>query len=165
GVRACRSSIASGSDLARELYWGLLVDRSVGRVAIMASAAGGMDIEEVAAKTPEKIFTVHIHPAAGLQPYQTRRIGFGLGLDASQQKELHQILTKLVQLFHDCDASLVEINPLIVTGDGKIVALDAKINVEDNALFRQQRLAGMRDVAQEDERERRAHEHDLNYVS
>ena len=157
--------IEAGSDIARELYLSLLVDRSAERIAIMASAAGGMDIEEVAAKTPEKIFTVHLHPAAGLQPYQTRRIGFGLGLDSAQQKELHQILTKLVRLFHECDASLVEINPLIVTGDGRIVALDAKINIEENALFRQQRLAGMRDVAQEDDKERRAREHDLNYVS
>src|SRR5690606_38469046 len=98
-------------------------------------------------------------------PYQTRQIGFGLGLEPAQQKALHQILAKLVKLFVNSDASLVEINPLIVTGDGHIVALDAKINVEENALFRQQRLAGLRDVAQEDETERRAHEHDLNYVS
>jgi succinyl-CoA synthetase beta subunit len=131
----------------------------------MASAAGGMDIEEVAAETPEQIFTVHVHPAAGLQGYQCRLLGFGLDLDKSQQAQLAKILQALVKLMHECDASLVEINPLIVTGDGKVVALDGKINIEENALFRQQRLAGMRDVAQEDEKERRAHEHDLNYVS
>ncbi len=165
GLPVDRVYVESGSSIARELYLSLLVDRSAERVAIMASAAGGMDIEQVAADTPEQIFTVHLHPAAGLQPYQTRRIGFGLGLDQAQQKELHQLLTKLVKLFHECDASLVEINPLIVTSEGRIVALDAKINIEDNALFRQQRLAGMRDVAQEDEKERRAHENDLNYVS
>ena len=106
-----------------------------------------------------------MHPAAGLQDYQTRQLGFGLELDKGQQAALRDILYKLVKLVQECDASLVEINPLIVTKAGRVVALDAKINVEDNALFRQQRLASMRDVAQEDERERRAHEHDLNYVS
>lgn len=157
--------VESGSEIDRELYLSLVVDRSSEKIAIMASAAGGMDIEEVAAKTPEKIQTVFLHPAAGLQPYQARQIAFGLGLEKAQQSQLHSILSKLVKLFVDCDASLVEINPLIVTKGGDVVALDAKINVEDNALFRQQRLAGMRDVAQEDEKERRAHEHDLNYVS
>jgi succinyl-CoA synthetase beta subunit len=143
----------------------LVVDRGAERIAIMASAAGGMDIEEVAHTAPEKILTVTLHPAAGLQDYQTRQLGFGLELDKQQQTALRSILYKLVKLVHDCDASLVEINPLIVTTDGAVVALDAKINVEDNALFRQPKLAGMRDVAQEDEKERRAHEHDLNYVS
>jgi len=157
--------VECGSKIARELYLSLLVDRSREQVAIMASQAGGMDIEEVAAKTPEKIITVHVHPAAGLQDYQCRELGFGLDLDKSQQAQLSKILRALVKLLHECDAGLVEINPLIVTDDGRVVALDAKINIEDNALFRQQRLASMRDVAQEDERERRAHEHDLNYVS
>jgi len=157
--------VESGSDIARELYLSLLVDRGAEQIAIMASAAGGMDIEEVAAETPEKIFTVHVHPAAGLQDFQCRRLGFGLGRDKGQQAQLAKILQALVRLTHECDAGLVEINPLIVTGDGRVIALDAKINIEDNALFRQQRLASMRDVAQEDERERRAHEHDLNYVS
>jgi len=157
--------VEAGSDIDRELYLSLVVDRSVERVAIMASAAGGVDIEEVAAKTPEKIFTVDVHPAAGLQDYQCRKIAFGLGLAKSQMGPFGKILKKLTQLMEDCDASMVEINPLITTGSGEIVALDAKINVEDNALFRQARLANMRDVNQEDERERRAHEHDLNYVS
>ena len=157
--------VECGSSIELELYLSLLVDRSRELIAIMASSAGGMDIEEVAAKTPEKIITVHVHPAAGLRDYQCRELGFGLDLDKSQQADLARILRALVKLVHDCDAGLVEINPLIVTKDGRVVALDAKINIEDNALFRQQRLAGMRDVAQEDERERRAHEHDLNYVS
>jgi succinyl-CoA synthetase beta subunit len=157
--------VEAGSDIARELYLSLLVDRSKEQIVIMASAAGGMDIEEVAAETPEKIFTTTVHPAAGLQPYQCRRLGFGLELDKSQQAQLAKILQALVRLVYECDAGLVEINPLIVTGDGNVLALDGKISIEDNALFRQQRLAGMRDVAQEDERERRAHEHDLNYVS
>ncbi len=157
--------VETGSEIARELYLSLLVDRSAERIAIMASVAGGMDIEEVAQETPEKILSVGVHPAAGLQDYQTRQLGFGLELDKGQQAALRDILYKLVKLVQECDASLVEINPLIVTKAGRVVALDAKVNVEDNALFRQQRLASMRDVAQEDERERRAHEHDLNYVS
>jgi succinyl-CoA synthetase beta subunit len=131
----------------------------------MASAAGGMDIEEVAATTPEKIFTVDVHPAAGLQDYQCRKIAFGLGLEKSQMGAFGKLLKKLTHLMNECDASMVEINPLITTKSGEIMALDAKINIEDNALFRQARLANMRDVHQEDERERRAHEHDLNYVS
>jgi succinyl-CoA synthetase beta subunit len=157
--------VESGSSIDRELYLSLVVDRSSERIAVMASAAGGMDIEEVAHSTPEKIFTLTLHPATGLEDYQARKLGFGLGLNSAQQSEFRDILRKLVKLFRECDASLVEINPLIVTKDGRVVALDAKINVEENALFRQQRLAKMRDAAQEDERERRAREHDLNYVS
>jgi succinyl-CoA synthetase beta subunit len=157
--------VEAGSDIDRELYLSLLVDRSKEQVAIMASSAGGMDIEEVAAKTPEKILTLTVHPAAGLQDFQCRQLGFGLELGKAQQVELGVILKALVKLVHECDAGLVEINPLIVTKEGHVVALDGKVNIEDNALFRQQRLASMRDVHQEDERERRAHEHDLNYVS
>jgi succinyl-CoA synthetase beta subunit len=157
--------VETGSDIDRELYLSMLVDRSVERVAVMASAAGGMDIEEVAATTPEKIFTVDVHPAAGLQDYQCRKIAFGLGLEKSQMGAFGKLLKKLTHLMNECDASMVEINPLITTKSGEIMALDAKINIEDNALFRQARLANMRDVHQEDERERRAHEHDLNYVS
>jgi succinyl-CoA synthetase beta subunit len=157
--------VEAGSSIERELYLSLVVDRSSERIAVMASAAGGMDIEEVAHKTPEKIVTLTLHPAAGLEDYQVRKLGFGLGLTVDQQGELRDILRKLVKLFKECDASLVEINPLIVTKEGRIVALDAKINIEDNALFRQKRLAAMRDQAQEDERERVARESDLNYVS
>jgi len=157
--------VEAGSDIDRELYLSVLVDRSQNRVVIMASAAGGMDIEEVAATTPEKILTAAIHPAAGLGAYQAREIGFGLGLDVGQMKELAEILGKLVKLVHECDASLVEINPLIVNGAGHVVALDGKINIEDNALFRQQRLEALRDEAQEDASEREAREHDLNYVA
>jgi succinyl-CoA synthetase beta subunit len=157
--------VEQGSDIDRELYLSLLVDRGREQVVIMASAAGGMDIEAVAATTPEKILTTAIHPAVGLSDYQVRRLGFGLGLDKSQQAELGDILKRLVRLFDQCDASLVEVNPLIVTKAGHVMALDAKINVEDNALFRQQRLEGLRDPAQEDEQERAARAHDLNYVS
>ena len=154
---------ASGID--RELYLSMLVDRAREQVVIMASVAGGMDIEEVAAATPEKIITVPLHPAIGLADFQTRQLGFGLELSKPQQAELAQILAKLVKLFDQCDASLIEINPLIVTDDGHVVALDAKINVEDNALFRRRELEAQRDAAQEDPMERSAREHDLNYVS
>ena len=157
--------VEAGSDIARELYLSLVVDRSSERIAVMASAAGGMDIEEVAHKTPEKILTLTLHPAGGFEDYQARKLGFGLDLNADQQGELRDILRKLVKLFRERDASLVEVNPLIVTKDGHVVALDAKINIEDNALFRQKVLAALRDKAQEDERERVAREHDLNYVS
>ena len=157
--------VEAGSAIDRELYLSLVVDRNAERIAVIASAAGGMDIEAVARDTPDKILTLALHPAAGLQDFQARKLGFGLGLNAAQQTELRGILQKLVALFHECDASLVEVNPLIITKDGHVVALDGKINVDENALFRQKRLAEMRDTAQEDELERRAREHDLNYVS
>ena len=157
--------VEAGSDIARELYLSMLVDRTVSRIAFIASAAGGMDIEQVADETPEKILTVVISPAAGVQDYQVRQLGLGLGLDKAQSKQFAKIVRNLYRLYNECDASLVEINPLIVTKGGDVVALDAKINIEDNALFRQKRLAEWRDPSQEDEREREAAEHDLNYVS
>ncbi len=157
--------VEAAAAIERELYLSLLVDRSAERVVIMASAAGGMDIEAVAADTPEQILTATLHPAAGLSAYQARALGFGLGLTESQQRELADILGKLIKLFHACDASLVEINPLIVTDAGSVVALDAKINIEDNALFRQEALQAMRDEAQEDRKECEARAHDLSYVS
>jgi succinyl-CoA synthetase beta subunit len=157
--------VEQGSAIERELYLSLLVDRRPGRIAVIASAAGGMDIEEVAQSTPEQILSVTVHPAAGMQPYQARELGFALGLDPAQRTEFEDILGKLVTLFRESDASLIEINPLIVTKDGQVVALDAKINVDDSALFRQPKLERLRDPSQEDESERRAREHDLNYVS
>jgi succinyl-CoA synthetase beta subunit len=157
--------VETGSDIERELYLSMVVDRAAGRVAFMASAAGGMDIEEVAASTPEKIFTVAINPGAGLQPYQVRKLGFGLGLTAAQLKQFGAMCSKLYRLFTECDLSLLEINPLIINGAGNLLALDAKINIEDNALFRQAGLVSMRDATQEDPMESRAAAHDLNYVS
>jgi succinyl-CoA synthetase beta subunit len=157
--------VETGSRIDRELYLSLLVDRSQEKVVFMASAAGGMDIEEVAATEPDKIFSVAVHPAAGLQPYQARQLGFGLGLDKNQLKQFGGIVANLYRLFVESDASLVEINPLIVTDDGRIVALDAKVNVEANALFRQKTLLEWRDPSQEDERENEASAHGLNYVS
>jgi succinyl-CoA synthetase beta subunit len=157
--------VESGSAIQRELYVSMLVDRNRQRIALLASSAGGMDIEEVAAKTPEKILTVAVHPAAGMQAYQARQIGHGLGLNAEQTRQFIDICQKLYKLFCECDASLIEINPLIVTGDGTLMALDAKINIEENALYRQSELHALRDPSQEDDMERRASEHDLNYVS
>jgi succinyl-CoA synthetase beta subunit len=157
--------VESGSDISRELYLSLLVDRGRERIAFIASAAGGMDIEEVAAKTPEKILTVAVNPAAGLMPYQARQLGYGLGLDTAQVNQFVPMAEKLYRLFVESDASLVEVNPLIVTKGGELIALDAKINIEENALFRQKELQTMRDPTQEDDMERRAAEHDLNYVS
>lgn len=157
--------VEQGSKIARELYLSLVLNRDKGQVAFIASAAGGMDIEEVAAHTPEKIIRVNIHPATGLQSSQCRVLAYGLGLTGKQVEELAAIAQALYKLYLEKDASLVEVNPLIVTGDGKLVALDAKINIEDNALFRQQALAGWRDASQEDEMERAASEHELNYVS
>jgi succinyl-CoA synthetase beta subunit len=151
--------------IARELYLSLLVDRGARRVLVMASPAGGMDIEEVAATTPERIHTAHVDPAAGLQPYQCRRLGFGLGLTAEQIRPFQAILFGLYRLFTECDSTLVEINPLVVTEAGGLLALDAKINLDDNALYRHPDLLALRDVSQEDEREAKAKEHDLNYIT
>jgi succinyl-CoA synthetase beta subunit len=157
--------VESGSEIDREIYLSLTLNRERGRIALIASAAGGMDIEEVAEKTPEKILTVNVHPAAGLQPYQCRQIAFGLGLKGAQIAEFQSIATALYRLYNEKDASLVEVNPLIVTKAGHLVALDAKINIDANAVFRHPDVAQMRDANQEDPMERRASEHDLNYVS
>ena len=157
--------VESGSDIEREIYLSLTLNRERGRIAVIASSAGGMDIEEVAAHTPEKILTVNVDPAAGLQPYQCRKLAFGLGFTAKQVGEFQPILMGLYKLYLEKDASLVEVNPLIVTKQGKLLALDAKINIDANALFRQPDLAKLRDPSQEDPMERRASEHDLNYVS
>ena len=157
--------VESGSDIDREIYVSLTLNRERGRIALIASAAGGMDIEEVAAHTPEKILSVTVHPAAGLQPYQARQIAFGLGLKGGQIAEFQSIAMALYRLYVEKDASLVEINPLIVTKAGSLVALDAKINIDANAVFRHPDLAKLRDASQEDPMERRAAEHDLNYVS
>ncbi|HEY3848674.1 MAG TPA: ADP-forming succinate--CoA ligase subunit beta [Acetobacteraceae bacterium] len=157
--------VESGSQIARELYLSLTLNRDKGRIALIASVAGGMDIEEVAAHTPEKIVSVTVHPAAGLQPYQCRKLAFALGFEGPQVAAFQKIAVALYQLYLERDASLVEINPLIVTKTGDLMALDAKINIDDNALFRQSALAAARDATQEDPMERRAAEHDLNYVS
>jgi succinyl-CoA synthetase beta subunit len=154
-----------GSKIVREIYLSLVLNRDAGRLAFVASAAGGMDIEEVAEHTPEKIIRVNVHPTAGLQDFQCRQLAFGLGFSGPQIAQFGKIAHALYKLYLDRDASLVEVNPLIVTGEGDLLALDAKINIEDNALFRQKDLAKLRDATQEDAMERKAAEHDLNYVS
>ena len=157
--------IEQGSDIDRELYLSMLVDREVSRVSFIASAAGGMDIEKVAAETPEKIFSVAVAPDAGLQDFQARQLAFGLGLDKQQMRQFGDLIKKMYRLYLDSDASLIEVNPLITTKAGDIVALDGKINIDGSALFRQPDIAALRDESQEDEAERKAAEHDLNYVS
>ena len=159
-----RVLIESTCAIDRELYLAAVVDRASERVVFMASAAGGMDIEEVAAKDPAAILKEVVEPVAGLQPYQCRRIAFGLGLAGKQIGELTRFMTGLYRLFMERDASLVEVNPLVVTAEGALLALDAKVNLDDNALYRHETLAELADPTQEDEREHRAHQFGLNYV-
>ena len=165
GLPVDRVYVETGSAIEREIYLSLTLNREKGRIAVVGSAAGGMDIEEVAAHSPEKITTVNIHPAAGLQPYQCRRLAFALGFKGEQIAQFQKILMALYQLYLEKDASLVEVNPLIVTKAGDLVALDAKINIDANATYRQKAISAMRDTAQEDPMELQASEHDLNYVS
>jgi succinyl-CoA synthetase beta subunit len=152
------------SSIARELYLSVVVDRGSRRVVFMASTEGGMDIEEVAANTPEKIVSVAVDPIVGLQAYQTRQVAFALGLEGTQIRELGGIMMSLYKLFTERDASMLEINPLVVTGDGHLIALDAKVNLDESALYRQPEMVKLRDASQEDEAEYRARQHDLNYV-
>jgi succinyl-CoA synthetase beta subunit len=157
--------VEEGSDIDRELYLSMLVDREVSRISFIASAAGGMDIEKVAAETPEKIFSVAVAPDAGLQDYQARQLAFGLQLEKKQIRQFGDLVKKMYRLYLDSDASLIEVNPLITNKAGDVIALDGKINIDGSALFRQPKLAELRDKSQEDEVERKAAEHDLNYVS
>ena len=152
-------------NIARELYLGAVVDRASRRVVLMASTEGGVEIEKVAAEMPEKILKTEINPLTGLQPYQGRELAFGLGLEGEQIKQFGKMLAGLARMFVEKDLSLVEINPLVVTAEGNLLCLDAKINIDDNALYRQPDLIEMRDTSQEDERENRAKEWDLNYIS
>jgi succinyl-CoA synthetase beta subunit len=152
-------------DIKRELYLGALVDRNSESITFMASTEGGMDIEEVAAKTPEKIITVSANPSVGLQPFQCRQVAFSLGLEGTQIGALTRIMTGLYNLFMHKDLALVEINPLIVTKENTLLALDAKINIDDNALYRRPDLLEMRDPSQEDAKENEAAQHELNYIT
>jgi len=164
GKTVTRIYIEEGCDIARELYLGVLLDRATSRITIMASTEGGMEIEEVAAKTPEKILKVAIDPATGMQPFHGREIAFGLGLKGKQVGAAVKFLMAMYDAFTSLDASLVEINPLVITGDGAVIALDAKMNFDDNALYRHPDIAAMRDPNEEDPTEREAAEHDLNYI-
>jgi succinyl-CoA synthetase beta subunit len=157
--------IEEGCDIARELYLGITLDRVTGRSTFMASAEGGVDIEEVAAKSPEKILRAAIDPVVGLASFQARDLAFGLGLSGPTVNRFVQFAQAAYRAYIETDASIVEINPLVITKQGDVLALDAKMNFDDNALYRQQEVAGLRDVAEEDPKETEAKEHDLSYIA
>lgn len=159
-----RLLIEEGVAIARELYASFVVDRSSGRPLCIASAAGGMDIEEVAAASPEKILTVAVDPAVGMQPFQARRLAFGLGFEGEVFRNGVAFLLALYRAFEGLDASQVEINPMLVTGDGRVIALDAKVSVDDSALFRQPRVAALRDIHEESPLEVEASRYRLSYI-
>jgi succinyl-CoA synthetase beta subunit len=164
GKKVQRLYVEEGCDIKRELYLGMLVDRATSRITIMASTEGGMEIEEVAAKTPEKILKLAIDPATGIMPFHGRKIAFGLGLDGKQVGAAVKFIAAMYRAFTELDASIVEINPLVVTGAGEVIALDAKMNFDDNALFRHPDVAEMRDESEEDPMELEAAKHELNYI-
>jgi len=159
-----RVLIEEGLQMQRELYFSLLLDRAAGKPVMMASAAGGMDIEEVAAKTPEKIVRVHIEPGVGVVPFEARQLGFGIGLDGAHVNTFVTLATSLYEAFVATDASLLEINPLVVTQSGDLLALDAKMNFDDNALYRHTDIRDLRDLNEEDPLEIEASKFSLNYI-
>jgi succinyl-CoA synthetase beta subunit len=159
-----RLLIEEGVSIARELYAGILVDRGCGRVVVMASAAGGMEIEEVAARTPEAIVKEHVDPALGLAPFQARKLAYALGLTGTAARNATSFLQKLYQAFVALDASLVEVNPLVVTSDERVLALDCKMTFDDNALYRHPEVAALRDLDEEDPSESEARGHDLSFI-
>ncbi|MFW6334136.1 MAG: ADP-forming succinate--CoA ligase subunit beta, partial [Desulfosalsimonas sp.] len=160
-----RVLIEKGLDIEKELYLSLMADRESAGIMIMASKAGGVDIETVAAETPEKIIKVCVNPLSGIYPYHCRQVAFGLGLDKELVKPFSQMLSSLYRLFADRDCSLLEINPLVITGDKQLCALDAKINFDDNALYRQKEVAEMRDFDEEDPLDVEASKYNLNYIN
>ncbi len=164
GREVKRVYIEEGCDIKRELYLGMLVDRATGRVTMMASSEGGVEIEEVAAAHPEKILRAVIDPATGFQPFHARGLAYGLGLEGDQVKAASKLMAAMAEAFAALDASVVEINPLVVTGAGQVIALDAKMNFDDNALFRHPNVDAMRDDAEIDPIELEASKHELNYV-
>lgn len=164
GKEVKRIYVEEGADIKRELYLGMLVDRASGTVTVIASTEGGMEIEEVAHHHPEKILKVSIDPVTGIQGYHCRKVAFGLGLEGKQVGAAAKFLTAMYQAFVELDCSIVEINPLIVTGAGEILALDAKMNFDDNALFRHKDIEELRDESEEDPAEIEAAKHSLNYV-
>jgi succinyl-CoA synthetase beta subunit len=164
GRKVQKVYIEEGLDIRRELYLGIVVDRQTGKVVFMASAAGGMDIEEVAAKTPEAILREYITPGLGLQPFQARKLAFGLGLAPELVGDAVQFMLALYRAFEDTDASLAEINPFLVTGDNKVYALDAKMNFDDNALYRHKDIKELRDLNEEEPLEIEASKFGLNYI-
>jgi succinyl-CoA synthetase beta subunit len=164
GRQVRRVYVEDGCEIARELYLGVVIDRAASRVTFMASTEGGVEIEEVAARTPEKIIRVAIDPATGFQPFHGRQIAFGLGLEGKQVAKAVGFIRGVYRAFTELDASLVEINPLVVTAAGELVALDAKMNFDSNALYRQSRVVDLRDLDEEDPHEIEASRHELNYI-
>ena len=165
GKEVGRVYVEDACDIARELYLGILIDRATSRITIMASPEGGMDIEDVAAKSPEKILKVAIDPTTGLQAFHARNIAYGLGLEGDQVKSAVKFLFGMYDAFLGLDASIVEINPMVVTGGGDVIALDAKMNFDDNALFRHKDVESLRDESEEDAAEFEAAKYDLNYIT
>jgi succinyl-CoA synthetase beta subunit len=165
GKQVNRIYIEDGSGIERELYLAALIDRVTSRVSFVASTEGGMDIEEVAKKTPEKILSFSIDPASGLQPFHSRRIAFGLGLEGKQVKQCVSLISNLYRLFIEKDMEMLEINPLIVSGDGDLKALDAKMGFDGNAMFRHGDIMALRDETEEDPKELAASKYDLNYIA
>jgi succinyl-CoA synthetase beta subunit len=165
GKQVNRLYIEEGSAIEKEFYLSMLVDRATSRIAIVVSTEGGMDIEKVAHDTPEKIVTISIDPTANICPHHVRRVSKALGLNADLQKQMSTMLTLLYKAFTEKDMSLLEVNPLVVTKDGKLVCLDAKVGFDDNAMFRHPEVMALRDVTEEDEKEIEASKYDLNYVA
>src|ERR1700682_6007594 len=159
-----RVLVEEGLQMQRELYLSLLLDRAAGKPVMMASAAGGMDIEEVAERTPEKIVRVYIEPGVGVVPFEARQLGFGIGLDGPQVNKFVKVVTALYEAYLATDASLLEINPLVVTSSGDLLALDAKMNFDDNALYRHPDIKELRDLSEEDPLEIEASKFSLNYI-
>ena len=164
GREVGRIYVEDGSDIARELYLSALVDRATSRISFIASTEGGMDIEEVAAQTPEKILTINVDPAGGISGHHGRQIAFALGLEGDQVKQATALIVNLYRAFVEKDMSLLEINPLVVTGAGDLICLDAKVNFDSNALYRHDDIMDLRDLAEEDPAEVKASEFDLNYI-
>jgi succinyl-CoA synthetase beta subunit len=164
GKRVNKVLVAQSVEIKKEYYLAMLVDRGSRRPVVVASAEGGVNIEEVAARRPEAILTTPLHPALGLQSFQTRKIARQLGLGSDKLRAFDTLLTALYRLFIGCDCSMVEINPLVETSDGRILALDAKFNFDDNALYRHEDIQAMRDITEEDPREVEASKFSLNYI-
>jgi succinyl-CoA synthetase beta subunit len=164
GKKVNRLYIEEGCDIARELYVGMLLDRESSRLTMMASTEGGMEIEEIAEKTPEKILKVAINPATGMLPFHARQLAFGLGLEGKQVSATVKFILSIYRAFTDLDCSIIEINPLVVSSSGDVIALDAKINFDDNALYRHKDVEALRDESEEDPAELEAAKHDLNYI-
>ncbi|MDN5863413.1 MAG: malate--CoA ligase subunit beta, partial [Salinisphaera sp.] len=159
-----RLYVEAGTDIQREIYLGFVLDRAAERVSVVASAEGGMEIEEIARERPDSIIRVAVEPAVGMQPYQARQIAFALGLEKGQISQMVTTILGCYRAMRDLDGTMVEINPLVITGDGRVLALDAKMSFDDNAMFRRANIAELRDKSQEDPREMRAADRGLSYV-